>query len=99
VYEEVLQELTHEIANHAASKNQQKVFAILTRSLERDGFWYRDGKLTQTGLPNLDSLGVAVMNLDAPELHRQLQRLRDSPDDENGLHAVGLLTRSSEVGI
>ena len=91
VYEHVLDEL--EVLARSGDQYQKAYAArkldALLRSLRRDGFRWQDGHL----LPERDVSAVAsvqdaIGGLDAPELDRQLARLRECVNDDPGL-AVG----------
>ena len=90
VYAEVLQELEDNIAiTNVDTTASKQIVASLTRFLERDGFKYENGSITHHGqVASLPMVHEAAAALDVPELHRQLARLRDAPDEDPGL-AIG----------
>ena len=58
----------------------------LLSALESDGWTIVSGKLVSaSGLTHLGEISTAVAHLDAPELHRQLERMRASVDTDPGL--------------
>jgi hypothetical protein len=61
----------------------------LLRCLRRDGFEWDDGRLVPPAdMITISTVHDAIAGLDAPELNRQIARLRDSVNDDPGL-AVG----------
>ena len=91
VYEAVLQELSDHVEdgtgwNRVESKRDLKV---LRRCIERDGFRCENGKVVPLrNMRELESLKDAAGKLDAPELHRQIDRIRDAVEDDPRL-AIG----------
>ena len=91
VYEAVLQELSDHVEdgtgwNRGESKRDLKV---LRRCIERDGFRCENGKVVPLrNMRELESLKDAAGKLDAPELHRQIDRIRDAVEDDPRL-AIG----------
>jgi hypothetical protein len=86
VYENVLAEV-EEQAECGADKKRQ--FNSLKKWIERDGFIYNAGHLTRVGADlHIDDVADAAIKLNAPELRRQIQRLRSSVEDDPGL-AIG----------
>ncbi len=87
VYEHVLDELEDQIRrgnDHLRLKRDD-----LVSCLERDGFSWKAGRLVPPQvLEGVRDIQAAVAGLDAPELARQLDRLRDSIDSDPGL-AIG----------
>jgi hypothetical protein len=91
VYEQVLEDLAAQAKGVSdeearwAAREQPK----LLQSLEQDGFRLKDGRFVADRdiVPVVD-LQSAISTLDAPELTRQIARLRDSVNDDPGL-AVG----------
>lgn len=70
-------------------KAAQAELVTLKKELSRDGYLWKDQKLYPENRPlDLpDSAGLG-RHIDAPELHRQIDRIRDSVDEDPGL-AVG----------
>lgn len=87
VYESVLAEL-----DERAKRGEEwaaNTFASLKKWIERDGFVYREGHLAYRGdVPNLPDVQELAVAFDAPELHRQIERLRSAVDDDPAL-AIG----------
>jgi hypothetical protein len=86
VFEAVLVEL--ELEASTASTNSEwarKTAAGLRRWLARDGIAEESGRLV---LPGHRSIDEALSSIDAPELQRQIDRMRASVDEDPGL-AVG----------
>ncbi len=87
VYEHVLDELEDQIRR--GNQPLQRTFDDLLRCIERDGFSWKGGQLVPSGaLTGVRDIQAAVAGLDAPELARQLNRLRDSIDQDPAL-AIG----------
>ena len=87
VYENVLASLEDqgENGNEWAENN----FKSLKKWIERDGFKYENGKLSQVGKHHgLEHIIDAVSAFDLPELHRQIQRMQSAVEDDPGL-AIG----------
>ena len=87
VYENVLNHLEEqsEIGNEFAEKG----FRSLKKWIEKDGFSYEDSRLTRTGRHQvLEDVSDQAQAFDAPELHRQIERMRNSVEDDPGL-AIG----------
>jgi len=87
VYENVLSELE----DHAQNSQEwaRKTFPLLKKWVEKDGFHYEAGKLQPRGRTHgLEHIADAVSAFDLPELHRQIQRMQSSIDDDPGL-AIG----------
>jgi hypothetical protein len=89
VYGAVLARLEDQVANTFNGDLAKKPFDSLKKWLERDGFTYANGKVVALR-NNLQVLEVqeAARSLDAPELHRQLERLKASVTDDPAL-AIG----------
>jgi virulence-associated protein VapD len=87
----VLGEL-EEQAKDANNSNKQIAvnnFQSLRKWIERDGFQYQDGKVTPVGQhASLQDVHTVAGTFDAPELHRQIERMRDSVEDDPRL-AIG----------
>ena len=64
-------------------------FQSLRKWIERDGFQYQDGKVTPVGRhASFEDVHTVAGTFDAPELHRQIERMRDSVEDDPRL-AIG----------
>jgi virulence-associated protein VapD len=89
VYGAVLSRLEDQVANTFSVDWAKRTFDSLKKWLERDGFAYANGKVVALR-NNLQVLEVqeAARSLDAPELHRQLERLKASVTDDPAL-AIG----------
>lgn len=90
VYENVLSKL-EERAESPFSDNEwaQKSFNSLKKWIEKDGFRYENGRLIPVGKNQaLQDIAVTVANFDAPELHRQIERMQDAVEDDPSL-AIG----------
>lgn len=91
VCEHVLDDL--EVASGAADKSRSE-YAIrekelILRCLRRDGYDWKGGHVVApAGVVNVAEIHDAVAALDAPELNRQIARLRDSVNDDPSL-AIG----------
>ncbi len=91
LYQNVLAEL--EEGSQATSgwdtQYAKRAFDSLKKWIERDGFVYRDGTLVPIGgdahLPHAEA---AAAKFNAPELHRQIERMRGAVDDDPAL-AIG----------
>src|ERR1051325_4132793 len=91
VYEAVLEKLEADAENRAWPDPgaPRRLLVSLTKFIEKDGFRYASGHITHKGqVASLPMVHEAAAALDVPELHRQLIRLRDAPDDDPGL-AIG----------
>ncbi len=91
VYEHILDEVEQQLkhGDEYAKKYAEKHQDLLLRCLRRDGFDWADGKLVSiTQTTQLRDIRDAVASLEAPELTRQLERLREAVDDDPGL-AIG----------
>lgn len=91
VYEHVLDNLEVEADSDRPyqNPNAKQELEKLLRCLRRDGFEWDNSRL----VPPADMIAVstvhdAISGLDAPELNRQIARLRDSVNDDPGL-AIG----------
>lgn len=93
VYEAVLTKLEHE-ATHADFFEEVRTRARLNRDgllkwLRLDGYEFKDGKLAaKAGTVHLADIEAAASRRDVPELRQQIERLRDSVDDDPSL-AIG----------
>lgn len=92
VYENVLAHLESQAESGSGYDGGQwakDTFASLRKWIERDGFVYSDGKLIARGdVVQLPDVHDAAMRFDAPELQRQVARMRDAVDDDPAL-AIG----------
>ncbi len=87
VYENAL--ISLEDAAEGGEEWAQKEFNSLLRWIERDGFKYERGRLQPVGThPGLNHLADTVCSMDLPELHRQLERLNASIEQDPRL-AIG----------
>lgn len=92
VYEDVLASLEHlghppdGSEGHEWARSQ---FASLKKWIERDGFLYSDGRLVpRADVALLPDIAEAALHFDAPELRRQVERMRNAVDDDPAL-AIG----------
>lgn len=91
VYEGVLDDLDDEAhsGEPLAGEWAREQISKFARRLEKDGFNWNGGRLlSDEHVVSLLNVQDAVVALDAPQLSRQLTRLRDSVNDDPGL-AVG----------
>jgi hypothetical protein len=87
VYEQVLDDL--EVRTEGGDDNAKRDFDKLLRSILRDRFeWHESRLLPPSDLITIANLHAAVAGLDAPEINRQLGRLRESVNNDPAL-AVG----------
>ena len=71
------------------SLNALRTFESLMKWLKQDGFEYVEGKLKAIGRGRqLEALSTITAKFDTPELHRQIDRMYDSVDDDPSL-AIG----------
>lgn len=92
VYENVLSRLENMIigddpfsSNDYAKNN----FKNLNKWLKKDGFEYKDGKLTPVGKRHgLEEITETTAKFDTPELHRQIERMKTAVEDDPSL-AIG----------
>jgi hypothetical protein len=93
VYEVVLLQLDH-YATHPDIYDDARAraaiqLASLTKWLTRDGFEFKEGHITRAaGTAHLAEFSESAARLDAPELQRQLDRLREAVEDDPPL-AIG----------
>lgn len=90
VYENVLTELEELSRSPFSSKDWAASRSrILKKWIEKDGFRYEKGHLIPAG-KNRALLGIAesITKIDAPELHRQIERMQDAVDHDPAL-AIG----------
>lgn len=92
LYETVLQKLSDQTEDGTGwdgGDSAKRDFKILKRCIERDGFRCADGKLIPVrDVRELESLEDAAGSFDAPELHRQIDRIRGAVEDDPRL-AIG----------
>jgi hypothetical protein len=92
VYESVLLTLEERIKTPPGGQKDEwaeKGLSTLKRCLERDGFSYADGRITAVGHnPAIDQLAETAHALDAHALRKQIDRIRNSMDDDPSL-AIG----------
>jgi len=91
VSEHVLDELENAVSfgDDYQKKYAESELHSLLRSLQRDGFVWAHNRLTREGsLEGMHGIQEAVAALDAPELSRQLSRLRESVNEDPPL-AIG----------
>ncbi len=91
VYQNVLASL--EQGSQAASgwdiQTAKRVYDSLKKWIERDGFEYHNGKLVPVGeASHLPHVQAAAAKFDAPELHRQIDRMQNAVDNDPAL-AIG----------
>lgn len=85
VYEAVLVDLDLEAAGGHNAEGAKKTALALRRWLSRDGIREDGGRLVMPGHPSLQD---ALVGIDAPELQRQIERMRLAVDVDPGL-AIG----------
>ncbi len=92
VYENVLTHLEDLSETNGLYENNewaQNTFKSLKKWIERDGFIYSNGKLNPVGKnASLSEITSATSHFDAPELHRQIERIKNAVEDDPGL-AIG----------
>ncbi len=91
VYEHVLVQLTHQAElGHAHDGQSARIHLLsLQKWLERDGFEFTDGKLhRKQPTATLADINRAISAIDATELHRQIERMRQAVDQDPTL-AIG----------
>ncbi len=90
VYEnELIQLEANSGSSDSWAESTSKTFESLKRWLEKDGFIYSKGHLTKSAADlHLSEVSRAVEKLDAPELQRQIDRMRSAAQDDPSL-AVG----------
>jgi hypothetical protein len=90
VYEDVLAELDDAATGDALwAEAASKTKARLIRWLEKDGFKIVSGRVSSDyGASHLDGVGRIAARVDAPELQRQIDRMRSAADTDPAL-AVG----------
>ena len=91
VYEHVLDELEHQVkyGDNYSKKDATATLDSLLRCVRRDGFDWVDGHLVSVGkTTQLRDIHDTITAVNAPELGRQLARLREAVDEDPGL-AIG----------
>ena len=93
VYEIVLSTLEqragHRRGLYDRHNPDQVTFDSLKKWVERDGFSYKNGQLIPIGKDlHLVEVAQAALKLDAPEIHRQIDRMKDAVEDDPAL-AIG----------
>lgn len=90
VYENVLVELSVEAESADAwAETAGKRLNSLVTWLRKDGYEFESGKLILVdGATHLEAVIAVAARFDAPELHRQLDRIRAAVDEDPGL-AIG----------
>jgi hypothetical protein len=84
VYENVLSTLEEQ--NNEWAKNQ---FRSMKKWIEKDGFQYSNGKVIPVGKNRaMEEIADATVSFDMPELHRQIERMKNAVEDDPGL-AIG----------
>jgi len=91
LFANVLSELEGAKANVDAYNHDYatKTFDLLCRLLQRDGYRYESGRVVaESRDTSLDGLQDAISPLDAPHLQQQIERMRQSADEDPAL-AIG----------
>lgn len=92
VYEIVMLNLEERIKNPLSGNKDEyaeRSFSVLKSSLERDGFVYSQGRITQIGHKSaIKQLTQTAQNLDSHLLKQQIERLHSSIDNDPDL-AIG----------
>lgn len=92
VYENVLAHLEEQADSGSGDdcgERAYQAFHSLKKWIERDGFIYQEGKLiARGGVVHLPDVQDAATTFDAPELQRQVERMRSAVDDDPAL-AIG----------
>ena len=92
VYENVLvalEESSRTASTPSFQEQAKRDLQNLTKWLARDGFDFTQGKLVPTHqMPHLPEIQGVAAGMDAPELHKQIERIRTSVDDDPRL-AIG----------
>jgi hypothetical protein len=66
-----------------------QTFRSLRKWIEKDGYQYSNGRITQLGKnQTLDDISCTTAEFDMPELNRQIARMKSSVEDDPGL-AIG----------
>ncbi|MGA2733726.1 MAG: abortive infection family protein [Syntrophobacteraceae bacterium] len=89
VYENLLSQLEELDSAFQRNGYAQTTFKSLKKWIEKDGFHYSGGKLTPVlKHQGLQEISEAATTFDAPELHRQIQRLQNAVEEDPAL-AIG----------
>lgn len=92
VFESVLLALEERVRTpHCGEKDEwaERTLSTLKRYLERDGFVYTEGRITAVGHnPAIEQLTETAHAMDAHALREQIDRIRNSMDDDPSL-AIG----------
>lgn len=89
LFEELLAGLSANVETHPEWREGEQKLAKLKRLLLRDGYEFLDGRLRSTETSSqLLQVSVILARIDAPELARQVARLRSATDSDPEL-AVG----------
>ncbi|HKY31708.1 MAG TPA: abortive infection family protein [Candidatus Polarisedimenticolia bacterium] len=91
VYESVLEELEEQAGRELYNDNKYatRAFSSLRKWIERDGFAYKERRLTRSGkAAHIPEVQAAASELDVPELHRQIDRMRGAVESDPRL-AIG----------
>jgi len=87
VYENVLSHL--ESLSESGIEGAEHTLRSLRKWIERDGYRYEDGRLVAVGKDQgLSEVYEITAHFDMPELHRQIERMKSSVEDDPGL-AIG----------
>jgi hypothetical protein len=87
VFETILNNLDDAIAQHPNSDAGKAERTKLLRAIARDGYKYENGRLAATS-PHIADVSVALAQVDAPELQRQIVRIQNAIESDPAL-AVG----------
>lgn len=92
VYENLISRLEDAAKTHTVTMGDnyaERSFNSLKKWIEKDGFVYKGGKLIPIGKEsNITAIETAASDFDAPELHKQIDRMRDAVEDDPRL-AIG----------
>jgi len=89
VYQNVLASLEQATPAGWDVQTAKRVHESLRKWIERDGFQYHKGKLVPVGeAGHLPQVQAVAARFDAPELHRQIDRMREAVDSDPAL-AIG----------
>jgi hypothetical protein len=87
VYENVLNHLEENVNSAFINSDwSQKTFNSLKKWIEKDGFEYKNGQLISTKRNKaLQDITKLAVKFDAPELHRQIERMQNAVENDTGL--------------
>lgn len=92
VFENILSTLEEQLKSDNPFINidyTKSKFRSLRKWIEKDGFQYKEGKLIPIGRSQaLQQITETTASFDAPELHRQIERMQEAVEDDPGL-AIG----------